>query len=407
MRHSEFGIEPYEVAAPLADKQNTFLQESDGEDEGCGETSLPQPLKGSTAAAALLSEAIYHHHATPAKPAEEQAAPLLSGSFRKTARSWQKVTCLVLIFTSLWWIAAILVIIEIKTTVVHGGIFPHPFALTSIVQPCTGLAAWLLSKLVGRKHHRKPLPDLTWFEVGVLCLMGALQGLEIGLTNKALEYLSVAGRTMISATSVLFMMTTARIWGLERLGCLRLIAATFLILGGALQGYGQQSSQGSFTAGIIMQVTSMFLSSQRWALAQFILQRSHPDTALGRISKLQLLSRTLPITGVICLPIALCVEPGAYTVANLSQPLLHLRICIIAAALAGMLYAELKLVKLLSAVAFNVLATIHQIPIVMAGVILQHNHVDKFSTYGFGACLLGALVYAAARQQDRHASTEH
>ncbi|CAE7940724.1 unnamed protein product, partial [Symbiodinium sp. KB8] len=67
-----------------------------------------------------------------------------------------------------------------------------------------------------------------------------------------------------------------------------------------------------------------------------------------------------------------------------------------------MLYAELKLVSLLSAVAFNVLSTLHQIPIVLAGVILQHNTVSISSWAGFACCLIGALVYAIARYSDVH-----
>merc|ERR1719382_981472 len=164
------------------------------------------------------------------------------------------------------------------------------------------------------------------------------------------------------------------------------------------QGLGEQgAAQAPGTAGLLMQVVSMFLASQRWALAQFVLQCSPPGSALAQTSKLQLLARTLPLTGLVCVPLSLAFEADAYTAEHVLQRELAFRVLAVAAALAAMLYAELKLVHLLSAVAFNVLATIHQIPIVLAGVVLQHNQVPRTSAAGFATCLLGALVYAAAR----------
>eukprot|EP00439_Symbiodinium_sp_Y106_P046894 s1377_g6.t1 len=112
--------------------------------------------------------------------------------------------------------------------------------------------------------------------------------------------------------------------------------------------------------------------------------------------------RTLPITGVVCLVLALLFERQSFS-SDVSVPaILGFRVVSIACGLTGMLYAELKLVSLLSAVAFNVLSTLHQIPIVLAGVILQHNTVSISSWAGFACCLIGALVYAIARYSDVH-----
>jgi len=304
-------------------------------------------------------------------------------------------------FTSMWWIAAIMVILEIKQ-VVHD-IFPFPFALTAMVQPTTALCAWLLSRLVHSK--RPPAPPLQSHENMYVVVIGLVQGLEIGLTNKALEFLTVAARTMISSTSVLFMMCTARFWGLERLGLLRLCSSALMIMGGVFQCHVPELPGGRSSAhwlGMLMQMISMILSAQRWALAQFVLQRSPVGSGLAQTTKLQLLARTLPITGVVCLVLALLFERQSFS-SDVSVPaILGFRVVSIACGLTGMLYAELKLVSLLSAVAFNVLSTLHQIPIVLAGVILQHNTVSISSWAGFACCLIGALVYAIARYSDVH-----
>eukprot|EP00439_Symbiodinium_sp_Y106_P012167 s1627_g1.t2 len=199
-------------------------------------------------------------------------------------------------FTSMWWIAAIMVILEIKQ-VVHD-IFPFPFALTAMVQPTTALCAWLLSRLVLRHSKRPPAPPLQSHENMYVVVIGLVQGLEIGLTNKALEFLTVAARTMISSTSVLFMMCTARFWGLERLGLLRLCSSALMIMGGVFQCHVPELPGGRSSAhwlGMLMQMISMILSAQRWALAQFVLQRSPVGSGLAQTTKLQLLARPAPL----------------------------------------------------------------------------------------------------------------
>lgn len=318
----------------------------------------------------------------------------------KSQRSAQKFWAQVFVYITLWWTASILVIMVIKTTVEPQGIYPHSFAFTSLCQPTTGFLAWLVAQFVYKT--RPTPPKLTRREWGTLLVLGTIQGLEIGLTNKALQYLSVASRTMISSMGVLFMMISAWLWRLEKLGVWRLVSCAFLVAGGVFQGLDQSSDNKAdlhlYMAGVGMQLVSMLCSSQRWALAQFVMQLSPPESGLGQTAKLQLLSMTLPITGVVCLPFVLTQEPHAYQGGQLLQMELPVRTLLVAVGLTAMLYAELKLVKRLSAVAFNVLSTVHQIPIVLVGVVFQHNRVGEFSACGFAMCILGALVYAWARR---------
>jgi len=238
----------------------------------------------------------------------------------------------------------------------------------------------------------------------VLTGYGLLQGMEIGLTNKALQYLTVSERTIMSSTTILFMMSTAWAWGIEGIDHLRAIACSLLVAGGMLQGIGQQTSGTLLVAahvdGMIMQLASIAISTQRWALMQCIQQRSPSNSALAQISKLQLLSRVMPITGLVCIPLALVFEEGAYAPHNVLQPEVFMHLAIVAVSLTLMLSAELQLIKLLSAVAYNVIATVHQIPTVLCGVIFRHDQVDTLSACGFGCCLAGALVYARARSED-------
>eukprot|EP00930_Biecheleria_cincta_P070459 TRINITY_DN58095_c0_g1_i1.p1 TRINITY_DN58095_c0_g1~~TRINITY_DN58095_c0_g1_i1.p1 ORF type:complete len:368 (-),score=43.04 TRINITY_DN58095_c0_g1_i1:232-1335(-) len=306
-------------------------------------------------------------------------------------------------FITLWWTCAVSVIMMIKQTVSSDGPFPYAFAFTSFTQPTTGLVAYLFSitALYVPKPKVASPPSITSSEITLLLALGVLQGLEIGLTNSALKLLTVADRTMISSTSVLFMVITARLWGLEQLGFLRVLSASLMILGGVVQTQSLDQVGGrSQMIGVLMQVVSMMLSCQRWALSQYVMQRLPADTALGQLSKIQLLAYTLPITGLVCLPVSLVFEPEAFALRHLKQMSLARSVVTVAGSLVAMLYAELKLVDELSAVAFNVLSTLHQIPIVMAGIVLCHNKVSSQAAAGFGCCVAGAMVYACARRQD-------
>lgn len=316
------------------------------------------------------------------------------GGARQTRPVWH-VMARVLFYVGMWCATAPLIIMLIATTQAKGGIFPYSFALTVCVQMCTGALAWVLAKLV----HRAEPPPLKPHEWKRIIGIGLIQGVEIGLTNKVLQFLTVSSRTMINSTGILFMMLTAWLWGLERLGLRRMLSCTFLIGGGLLQGLEKHSEAGTDQMlGVAMQVASMLMSSQRWVLVQLTVEPP-PDSALKQMGRLQLMARTMPITGLVCMPLALGFEPDAFQAAP--EVALLGRTFLIAASLLGMTFAEWQLVKLLqSAVAFNILAQIHQFPIILVGIFFQHDHVGTLSIFGYGLCLIGAFLYRWASKAD-------
>jgi len=147
-------------------------------------------------------------------------------------------------------------------------------------------------------------------------------------------------------------------------------------------------------------MTSMVAASQRWALIQFAVQRSPGDTALGQMSKLQMTSRVLPVTGLVCLCFTLTFELAALSPERLWHAQLALHVLGIALGVATLTIAEMKLVQLTSAVAMQILGTLHQIPLVIAGVIVFDDQVSSLTAAGFVCCILGALNYTKARMEE-------
>mmetsp|Transcript_19125 Transcript_19125/g.30703 ORF Transcript_19125/g.30703 Transcript_19125/m.30703 type:complete len:419 (-) Transcript_19125:84-1340(-) len=309
----------------------------------------------------------------------------------------------------LWWSAAIFVTMVIKITVGDKGkeqdaVFPYPFALTGMSNACTGLLAFSCSQL--EKCSTPPVPKMTRAEWLKILVIGVIQGIEIGLVNKSLAFLTLSQRTMLNSLSVLFMMVTALCWRLEGLGILRVVAVLCLTFGGACQGFDDSGnggySESTHLIGVIVILSAMVIGTQRWALMQFVMQYSAPDSALGQISKFGFMSMIMPITGIVCTVLAALSEGDAYRLKYL-RPDVAMYVVGIAAGVMALSFAELRIVHLTSAVAVQVLSTVHQIPIVLSGVIFFHDHVNIWGMIGFGLCMVGALFYVAARYGDASA----
>jgi len=326
------------------------------------------------------------------------------------------------LLVALWWSAAIVVTLLIKSTVGSRraapgvALYPFPFALTALTNFVCGIGAWgsaaLLRMLRMRRHarpQRTPRP-LQRHEVLKLLSIGLIQGLEIGCMNKSLAFLSMSGRTMLNSMNVLVMMATALCWRLERLGYLRMVAVMLLTSGGFCQGLGAEDDTAAsaamwhqFLHGVLLLLVSMILGAQRWALVQFVLQRSSRDSGLGQLSKLHLMSFTMPCTAMVCLIMAAFFEAEAFHSHHALRPVLWRNITGCSAGIGLLTLSELMLVHLTGAVAVQVLGTIHQIPIVLAGVVFFHEQIHAASLLGFSICIVGALFYVAARYKDKYA----
>jgi len=311
----------------------------------------------------------------------------------------------VLVSVVSWWSSSVFVILLLKS-VLQSGSVAGSFTLSSVTNAATGLLAWTLAH-VFRRRSGIPFPELTWNEFATVLLIGLIQGIEIACGNKSLEFLSVSARTMIQSTGILFMMLTARIWGLERLGAMRLIVAALLTSGGVLQGFDHlsadsESESAAYVKGLLLQGVTLFLAAQRWSLLQWVTQRSQPGSALSQMAKLklELISRTLPCTGVVCLGFAFFFEPGAFVI----DPWLHADLALkslgIAVGIVILTVAELEIVRAVSAVALQVLGTLHQIPIAVAGVLFLQEQIHLSSAVGFVLCVFGGLMYVQVRYSE-------
>jgi len=300
---------------------------------------------------------------------------------------------------ALWWTAAVVVVLRLKQTLET---FPYSLLITCLVNTTCSLWALVLSNFVQRLCWRPPVPPLTWDESRTLLAIGCMNGVEIGCNNKALEYLSVTTNTMVGSTKVLLQLATALAWGFERLNCAKVLAVSWLTVGGVLQAISRtgESQRATRALGVVLQLTALSIGSQRWAILQAITQRSRHNSALGQMSKLQLVARIFPITGLVCLILGAIFEAPSLALGDVFQPALLSKVLEIGCGVMTLVTSEFMLIYLTSAMALQVLMSLHQIPIFLGGILVLHEQANMLSVCAFVFCVLGAIVYAAARSVD-------
>eukprot|EP00971_Amphidinium_carterae_P123946 2454803-Amphidinium_carterae.1 len=208
----------------------------------------------------------------------------------------------------------------------------------------------------------------------------------------------------------LLQMLTAKVWGLERLGIQKLLSGTLLVIGGMLQTRDALDAKSweecmrapdSKFVGAMILLSGMFLGAQQWALTQSILQNAGPDSGLRLMSKMEMSGCILPASAATCAVLAMLLEADAFSRGLAGRALdVAGRVALISTGIAAISVSELMLVQLTSAVALQVIASLHQLPIVFLAVTLLDEQVSLTAFTGLCFCVAGAMVYGAARQRD-------
>uniref|UniRef100_A0A0P4WK87 Sugar phosphate transporter domain-containing protein n=1 Tax=Scylla olivacea TaxID=85551 RepID=A0A0P4WK87_SCYOL len=100
---------------------------------------------------------------------------------------------------------------------------------------------------------------------------GAAAGLDIGLSQWSLEFITVALYTMSKSTALLFILAFAIIFKLEEMRC-TVVVLVVLIAGGLFLFTYKYTQFNLF--GFILVITASLLSGLRWTLSQLVMQKS-------------------------------------------------------------------------------------------------------------------------------------
>lgn len=265
----------------------------------------------------------------------------------------------------------------------------------------------------------------------VTCVLGLLQAIALAAKNQALANLTVASRGMIFAVGPFVIMVMARLSGLETMTWLSGLAGIVLFLGSGLEGIwmlcktDEQEKQTREDLGAcFLAFLSVVLDALRYIILQFYyLAQKKPVVATdeGNLESLQTVRNTpvktmgkWKLVSVVlwwCFPASfmlawkfepngikeLVTDPGNLLGSRANGFQLIIFFGIMTFGVAGINLTEFGLVHLTSAVALNVVAALHGIPILVAGVYVNHDPIKNIEVVGFAICVIGAILYALAK----------
>lgn len=239
--------------------------------------------------------------------------------------------------------------------------------------------------------------SFTWPQLAMLLVVGVFEGGERGLQNKSFEYLDIATRTMVCSTGLLFTLAIARACGLELVNPPRVASVLVLVLGGCLQGVGMHGGRSS-VEGVVLAVLSLLAGSCRWVTMQVLLNRTS-DRPLkpNNLTKIKMIAFMKPVDCFFCLMLSWLWEHTDFT-AITGQVLVA---CLINAVLIIVtVVCDIAVISRISAVGLGVVMTLFSIPLVLAGVILDKEHVTLWQISGFAVCVVGSLIYFRERARE-------
>ncbi|KAL2885484.1 hypothetical protein HOO65_080434 [Ceratocystis lukuohia] len=179
----------------------------------------------------------------------------------------------------LWYLFSLSISLYNKWMFGQGNLnFAFPLFTTSLhmlVQFClSAIVLWLVPSLRGPKGHNSDLGPVTmsrFFYVTRIGPCGAATGLDIGLGNMSLQFITLTFYTMCKSSSLAFVLMFAFIFRLEK-PTWRLVAIiAIMTLGVVMMVAGEVEF--SFL-GFCLVILAAFFSGFRWGLTQILLLRN-------------------------------------------------------------------------------------------------------------------------------------
>ncbi|KAL4438191.1 hypothetical protein ABPG77_010552 [Micractinium sp. CCAP 211/92] len=276
------------------------------------------------------------------------------------------------------------------------GPFPAPFLLSSLQFFCQHIIArsLLMTGLVKRRsdgsqswrdYARKVVPN------------GVATGLDIGLSNYSLVYITLSFYVMCKSTTPLFLLVFAIAWGIEKPSWSLAAVVSVISAGLLLLVFGETQFH---LVGFLLVMSAAMLAGLRWTITQVLLQGSPGHGSRKHGGPVEVLYQLTPVMGITLLIISLAHErlwdtlPDSPYFANLGRTLLSLAIIFCFALVAFcMVVAEFALIANTSALTFMVAGTFKEIVTVAAAVIFLGENFTWINGLGLLVLILGVVLF--------------
>lgn len=315
------------------------------------------------------------------------------------------------ILLTIWYLSSSAAVILTKSLFsgLHQRLPPFPFGLTLTATNniVAGLAATLLFGQPTELHRDSNLNRLA-------VIIGATTAAEIGLSNIALNLLSVSYATVLKGMAPFFVMAWGALLGVQRLHIGLILTMAAIAVGLALAVAGEADAVTAtisqfMKAGFLAQLFSALLSGFRWILTQvFVKGESVNGTRVAAalnirppsrdMSAVQTIRLTAPYTLFWVLPFVAVIEGRSLILwvrhanfmdlVNLGTVLTIIGVCVYT-----LLWAEYELVKVTSSLTVSVAFVMKEVIVLFAGSMIFNDRLSKLTFVGFVIVQCGILGY--------------
>ncbi|KAI9686780.1 MAG: Triose-phosphate Transporter [Bathelium mastoideum] len=248
-----------------------------------------------------------------------------------------------------------------------------------------------------------------WFYLTRIGPCGAATGLDIGLGNMSLKFISLTFFTMCKSSVLAFVLVFAFLFKLEQPSWRLGLIICFMTIGVIMMVAGETAFD---ALGFILIMSSAFFSGFRWSLTQILLLRN-PATS-NPFSSIFFLA---PIMFIALLVLALPVEQpaelyaGMTTLFDAKGALMGVLILMFPGALAFLMTAsEFALLKRTSVVTLSICGIFKEVVTISAAGIVFHDKLTTVNVTGLGVTILSIAAYnwiKFRRMRERARSDAH
>jgi len=316
---------------------------------------------------------------------------------------WLYMKCFVL--ATLWFVLSASLALYNKAVFSKKG-FPAPLLYTS----CQFFMQWLLAtaalqwpQLFNDEDKRfvtrgRPIiPTESWSRT--ILPVGFFMGLDIGLSNISLVYITVSFYTLTKTTSLIFTLFVSFVTGMEKFSWTLTGIVVTVMLGEAAAVIGETQ----FNAiGFFICLSAAAVSAVRWVIAQKVMHSSSSNK-YGLHHPVILLYHAMPVMTVVTFSFS-CVheqwweaekwDSKQWSFKTSNEWIMAFATVLFGACMAfGMTLSEFELLKTTSAITVMIIGTAKDLITIGASVVIYGDVLDAYNVCGLFLCLMGIIGY--------------
>lgn len=231
-----------------------------------------------------------------------------------------------------------------------------------------------------------------------VAIVAIVSGLDIGLSQWSLEYVTLSLYTMTKTTSTPFILLFGLLLKLEKKHWSQIVIV--LLISGGLAMFTYQSTSFSFV-GFVMVLSAAFFSGIRWTFSQLIMQKSK----LGLSNPIDFIFHIQPLMILSLLPIAVGVEgvqiaasQAAFRYQHFSEALHTLALVCFGGLLAFcMEVAEFLVVTFASSLTLAIIGVVKEVTILALAIFINGNEVSAINLLGMVICVVGIAAHVGRK----------